>query len=220
MRYLILLLVVFGSLKSAAQWRLQLQSGISNSLNASKKDSIFSAKTSGLHVQGRAVYFWGHMGLGLTLGSLQRTVRNDANSVGPPSFLSPSARFLREGGGLKAFYALLGPEFCMACGSKIKFNVGVRGGVSILQTKTFQLNDQGTLFYKNDVISKAPFTINIGAGAHYFATSHLGIGAMIDYHRFVVKANNIDLRRGATNIKTLKTAQNIINAGLSLTYKF
>ena len=220
MKNLLVLVTILIGCKVNAQWRLQVQSGISNSLSSTKKDSVFAAQAGGVHAQARAVYFWGHLGLGAAVGYLQRNVRSDANLNAPPSILRGIDTFSLNGGGLKAIYALVGPEFCIACGDKIKFNIGVRAGISILQNKLFEIKRQGALQYKNEITSKAPFTFNIGIGGHYFANRHLGFGAMLDYKRFVVKANNNDLRRGIANILVLKHAENIFNAGLSVTYKF
>lgn len=220
MRQLLVLIISLASYTVHAQWRLQLQSGISNSLSTVKKDSVFAAQAGGVHAQARATYFWGHMGLGIAVGYLQRNVRRDANLNAPPSFLRGIDTFPLTGGGVKAIYALIGPEFCIACGDKIKFNIGIRAGVSMLQNKLFELKQQGALQYKNEIISKAPFTFNIGVGAHYFTNTHLGFGAMLDFHRFVVKANNNDFRRGITNTIVLKQANNILNAGVSVLYKF
>ena len=220
MRKLLVLIISLSGYTVHAQWRLQLQSGISNSLSSVKKDSVFAAQASGVHAQARATYFWGHMGLGAAVGYLQRNVRRDANLNAPPSILRGVDTFSINAGGVKAIYVLAGPEFCIACGDKIKFNIGVRAGVSILQNKLFEIKRQGALQYKNEIASKAPFTFNVGVGAHYFTSTHLGFGAMLDYHRFVVKANNNDFRRGITNTVLLKHANNILNAGVSVLYKF
>jgi opacity protein-like surface antigen len=204
-----------------AQWRLQVQAGPSISLRPVNKDSLFAAKKTGFHVQGRAVYFWGHFGLGLTVGYLQQNVRSDANKNPPPRLLNGIDTFTVKGGGVKAVYLLAGPEFCFACGNKFKFNLGIRAGVSLLpKGEPFQLSQQGTLRYENVLKSKAPFTFNMGIGAHYFLDQHWAVGLMADYHHFNLKVNNRDIRRGINNIVLLKQGKDNFNVGGSLIYKF
>ena len=125
------------------------------------------------------------------------------------------------GGGVNTVYLLAGPEFCFACGNKIKFNLGIRAGISLLQKKEpFQLLQQNVLRYENVVQSKAPFTFNVGIAAHYFINPHFGIGAAIDWHHFALKANNRDIRRGINNVLLLKQKKDFLNTGVSLVYKF
>ncbi len=174
-----------------------------------------------MHLQARAVYFWGHLGLGVAIGYLKQPVRSDANKNRPPSFLTGIDTFTLKGGGVNTIYLLAGPEFCFACGNKLKFNLGIRAGISLLQKKEpFQLLSQNVLRYENVVQSKAPFTFNAGIGAHYFGNAHFGIGAMIDWHHFALKANNRDIRRGINNVLLLKQKKDFLNVGGSLVYKF
>jgi Outer membrane protein beta-barrel domain len=218
------LLIAFILLQSVfitnAQWRLQIQAGPSFSLRPVNKDSLFSGQKQATHIQGRAVYFWGHLGLGLAVGYLKQAVRDDANKIKPPSFLTGIDTFTVRGGGVEAMYIVAGPEFCFACGDKLKLNLGIRAGVSIIKKETFQLLSQGKLQYQNELQSKAPFTFNAGLGAHYFINPHFGIGAMADWHHFALKANNKDIRRGINNILLLKQKKDFVNLGGSLVFKF
>jgi Outer membrane protein beta-barrel domain len=204
-----------------AQWRLQLQAGPSVSLRNENKDSLFSAKRVGFHLQARAVYFWGHLGLGLAVGYLQQNVRSDANKNPPPRLLNGIDTFSVTGGGVKTLYVLAGPEFCFACGNKFKFNLGIRAGISLIpKGEPFQLSQQGILRYENVLQSKAPFTFNMGIGAHYFFDQHWAVGVMADYHHFNLKVNNRDVRRGINNIVLLKQRKDFLNLAASLLYKF
>jgi Outer membrane protein beta-barrel domain len=221
MKYFFLIVITLAANTVNAQWRLQLQAGRSFSLRPVNKDSLFSGQKMGYHIQGRAVYFWGHLGLGVAIGYLNQSVRSDANIVKPPSLLGGVDTFTLKGGGVKALYILAGPEFCFACGNKLKFNLGIRAGISLVQIKEpFQLLSQNILRYENVLKSKAPFTFNAGIGAHYFINPHVGIGAMVDWHHFALKANNRDIRRGINNILLLKQKKDFVNVGGSLVYKF
>jgi opacity protein-like surface antigen len=220
-KFLLLFIFLTTVIFTEAQWRLQVQAGPSISLRPVNKDSLFSAKKTGFHLQARAVYFWGHLGLGLTLGYLQQNVRNDANKNPPPRLLNGIDTFTVTGGRVKTVYLLAGPEFCFACGNKLKFNLGIRAGVSFMpKGEPFQLLQQGTLRYENVLQSKAPFTFNMGIGAHYFVDQHWAVGIVADYHHFNLKVNNRDIRRGINNILLLKQKKDFFNLGLGLTYKF
>ena len=203
-----------------AQWRLQVQSGPSTSLNPVDRDSLFSAQKAGFHSQVKAVYFWGHLGFGLTLGHLKQTVRTDAHLNKPPSILNGLDTMTQQGGGVSSVYFLIGPEFCFGCHKKLKFNFGIRAGLSFIKKEAFQLLRQNSLQYENVLQSKAPFTFNMGVGFHYFISEHFGMGAMFDYHHFGLKAENKDIRRGINNILVLKQKKDLFNTGLSLVFKF
>ena len=204
-----------------AQWRLQIQAGPAVSLRPVNKDSLFSAKKTGFHLQGRAVYFLGHLGLGLAVGYLKQNIRDDANKNPPPRLLNGIDTFTVEGGGVKAVYLLAGPEFCFACGNKFKFNLGIRAGISLIpKGEPFLLFQQGILRYENILQSKAPFTFNMGIGAHYFFDQHWAVGVMADYHHFNLKVNNRDVRRGINNVLLLRHKKDFLNLAVSLIYKF
>ena len=206
---------------ATAQWRLQIQAGPAVSLRPVNKDSLFSAKKTGFHLQGRAVYFLGHLGLGLAVGYLKQNIRDDANKNPPPRLLNGIDTFTVEGGGVKAVYLLAGPEFCFACGNKFKFNLGIRAGISLIpKGEPFQLSQQGILRYENILQSKAPFTFNMGIGAHYFFDQHWAVGVMADYHHFNLKVNNRDVRRGINNVLLLRHKKDFLNLAVSLIYKF
>jgi hypothetical protein len=220
MKNFIIVCSILLSTQAAAQWRLQAQGGIAYSLKSINKDSVFSAKSLGLHAQLRGVYYWGHLGLGAAIGYTQRSIRNDANKKAPPNLFLNNDSAIATNGGVKAVYVIAGPEFCIACGDKLKLNFGIRAGVSFLQKKALQITKQSAIQYQNEIISKAPFTFNMGVAAHYFTNAHIGFGAAIDYHSFCVKANNKDIRRGINNNLVLRSAQHLLHAGISLTYKF
>jgi len=128
--------------------------------------------------------------------------------------------FTVEGGGVKSVYLLAGPEFCLACGNRFKFNLGIRAGISLVKKEAFRLFDQNVLQYENVLQSKAPFTFNMGIGAHYFFDQHWAVGVMADYHHFNLKVNNRDVRRGINNIVLLKQKKDFLNLAASLMYKF
>lgn len=219
-KFLLIFLLLTTVFCAKAQWRLQVQGGAAYSLRSINTDSLFSAKNQGLHLQARTVYFWGHLGLGLTAGILQQKIRGDANKNAPPSFLNGLDTVTARGDGVKTFYLLAGPEFCFACGNKFKFNLGIRAGISFVKKEPFQLIKQAVLQYENVLQSKAPFTFNMGIAAHYFFDQHWAVGAMADYHHFNLKVNNRDIRRGINNVLLLKQKKDLINLGFGVTYKF
>jgi hypothetical protein len=221
MKRAIFLFIFLGTLTVChAQWRLQLQAGPSFSLRPILNDSLLSTTKNAFHLQGSMVYYWGHMGLGLTLGYLKQDKRTDANKNPPPSFLNGVDTFTVEGGAVKAVYLLAGPEFCFACGHKWKFNLGIRAGISLIKNEPYLLTRQNTLWYRTDLQRKAPFTFNMGFGAHYFFNPHWAVGAIADYHHISLKVNNRDIRRGINNVVLLKQKKDLLNLGLALTYKF
>ena len=203
----------------SAQWRVQFQTGLSNSLRPQNTDSVFAAKSQGINIQLRAEYYAGHAGLGIAAGYITQSVKNDVNRNPPPSFLNQLDSFSVTGAGLQSFYLLAGPEFCFACGKKVKLNFGIRGGISLLKNESLQITGQNVLRYRNVITSKAPFTFNMGIGGHYFITEHFGIGAKLDYHAFKVKYANNDFRNGINNTTNRTKLNNYLNTALSLTYK-
>lgn len=204
-----------------AQWRVRVQSGPAFSLTDKKKDSLFFGDKA-FHVQGNATYYWGHLGLGITVGLLKQQPKDSISKQKPPAFISDTANFTAEGGGTRSVYILAGPEICLACTPKLKLNIGLRLGVSLLQMKknTVLINQQSVLRYRNVISSKAPFTINAGIGFHYFFDTHWGAGLMADYHTFKLKAVNNDYRFSIGNARTLSYRYHFLNTGASLVYKF
>ena len=220
MKLSVFLISIIMSMSVSAQWRVQFQTGLSSSLQRQSADSLFAAKNQGLHSQLRVEYYFGHFGIGLAAGYINRKVRADAGKTPSPSFLNALNNYSVSNAGLRSVYLLAGPEFCFACGRRLKLNFGIRAGVSFLKKEGLQITDQNVVIYKNTITSKAPFTFNMGIGGHYFINNHIGIGAKVDYHSFKVRYSNNDFRRGITNNITLQQLQQLLNTGVSFTYKF
>ncbi len=217
MKFYFMLCCMLLCISASAQWRLQVQSGPAFSLRRADKDQIFYAEKSGKHAQLRGAYYWGHLGLGMAVGFQKFDVRDNIESLpGLPQIVDLSI----SGSGLQAVSFLAGPEFCFACGDKFKFNLGFRGGVTVVNKNAFVASDAARAVFSNAISSKAPFTFNTGIAAHYFFKPHLGLGLSADYQTFKVKALNAANTGGISSNRSLQSSVQVMNTGLSLTYKF
>lgn len=222
MRLLFFTALIATSLASTAQWRIQLQSGPAIPLKSQSKDSLFFAK-QGLHIQGKATYYFGHLGFTVAAAVNTHDAYSNAGLVRPPAFADTLKEKLFSGNGWTGSFLTVGPEFCFPY-KKIKFQLGLRAGVALQKANATNItsifNGQRTFQYANELKKKAAFAWQAEAGAIYFISAHLGLGITANLSGTKINAINSDRRFGIATTRTLNTHYTALAIAGSLVLKF
>lgn len=217
------LLISMVGFHAQAQWRIRLHTGAAFSTKPTRSDSLSAARTTGFQGGISAAYFWGHLGISTAVNGFSLPLRTDAQSTPPPALLNRPDSLSVAGGGLSGVTMVAGPEFCFACGNKVKLHLGIRAGITRLSMRDLRYTRQQAntfiLLYQNSLLSKAPFTWNISFGGHYFMTPRYGIGLNAEYQHFRVSMTNRDYRLSFLSSRILREPRSLISLAASVVYK-
>jgi hypothetical protein len=222
-RIMTVLLIGLLPVSIRAQWQLRAAVG-PGFLSSATRDSLFAAGATGWQGQIGATYFWGHLGMGISINRFGFTGRSNADRNGPPAFASTIDSLRVSGAGLSGTSLLAGPELCFTCSKKIKLLAGFRMGIVWIDNKRLRYQRTNTvpplLLYSNNMDRRTSFTYNINLVAHYAVNTRYGIGLTAGYQHFKVAVQNLDYRFSLLNPRTLKQSMSLWNIGTSIVYHF